>query len=72
MKFKHGVIAGFIGGFLVVCAAIAEHDRELKQKFAKRVLDIEHEQYTRGYIEGTSWFRNYHIKHHAGCDRCPH
>lgn len=72
MKFKHGVFAGFIGGFLFVCAAISAHEWELKQKLAKSVLDIEHKEYSRGWEDGMTFYRGFHVLHHQKCDRCPH
>jgi hypothetical protein len=72
MKFKHGLIAGFIGGFAFVCSVIAARELDQEREFKAKQVDFEHEGYSKGFTDGKKFFRDFHEIHHVGCDRCPH
>ena len=72
MKFKHGLFAGFIGGFLIACSGIAARELQQEHIAKKKVFDIEHRSISQGFQEGVNYFRKFHVANHVDCDRCPH
>lgn len=72
MKFKHGVVAGAVGAFVVLVGrvAVAEHQR-MEEQAGTRVEE-DHKIFNKGFEDGKNFFRSHHQINHPDCGKCPH